>query len=220
MEICWGYNFDWQAVAFYQPKNTPTVVSTSFIANGFLDAYEITSEESFLKIARSACDFVINDLKRTYDENGNYCFSYSPLDSTVVYNASLLGSRLLARVYSFTREKELLDCASNSVKFCCKNQNKDGSWSYGKQKNHQWIDNFHTGYNLESISEYIKYSGDFSVKDYLDKGFDFYISTFFTAEGVSKYYNTSIYPIDIHSPAQLIVTLTKLGKFDEYRSNC
>ena len=87
------------------PKNTPTVVSTSFIANGFLDAYEITSEERFLKIARSACDFVINDLNRTYDENGNYCFSYSPLDSTVVYNASLLGSRLLARVYGFTRER-------------------------------------------------------------------------------------------------------------------
>ena len=44
---CWGYNFDWQAKAFFQPKNTPTVVATTFIANALLDAYEITGEESF-----------------------------------------------------------------------------------------------------------------------------------------------------------------------------
>src|SRR5690606_13767708 len=29
---CWGYNFDWQARAFFQLKGTPTVVATSFIA--------------------------------------------------------------------------------------------------------------------------------------------------------------------------------------------
>jgi len=25
---CWGYNFDWQARAFYQPKSTPMIVPT------------------------------------------------------------------------------------------------------------------------------------------------------------------------------------------------
>src|SRR5258708_26250959 len=28
---CWGYNFDWQARAFFQPKFTPTVVASTFI---------------------------------------------------------------------------------------------------------------------------------------------------------------------------------------------
>lgn len=215
--ICWGYNFDWQAVAFYHPRHTPTIVSTSFIANGFLDAFEVTSDEAFLKIARSACDFVINDLNRTYDNNGNFCFSYSPLDTAVVYNASFLGSSLLARVYSYTRESHLLTNASQSVEYCCNDQNMDGSWRYGRQENHQWIDNFHTGYNLVSLSEYMKHSGDNRFRGNLEKGFDFYINTFFTSEGISKYYNNSIYPVDIHSPAQLILTLTKLGKFDEFR---
>src|SRR5665213_1115843 len=45
---CWGYNFDWQARAFFQPKNTPTVVATVFIASALLDAYEITGEEKLL----------------------------------------------------------------------------------------------------------------------------------------------------------------------------
>ena len=28
--IHWGYNFNWQSRAFYVPKNTPTIVNTSF----------------------------------------------------------------------------------------------------------------------------------------------------------------------------------------------
>ncbi|HQW93316.1 MAG TPA: hypothetical protein PKY28_09470, partial [Ferruginibacter sp.] len=41
--------------------------------------------------------------------------------------------------------------------------------------------------------------------------------TFFTEEGIPKYYQDSVYPIDIHAPAQLVITLDKLGKFGEYR---
>jgi elongation factor G len=35
-----------------------------FIANGFLDAWEVFGEDHFLEVARSACDFVLNDLNR------------------------------------------------------------------------------------------------------------------------------------------------------------
>src|SRR5690606_19681049 len=101
--------------------------------------------------------------------------------------------------------------------FCCNYQKEDGSWSYGTYDFHHWIDNFHTGYNLECIAEYSKYSKDASFEGNLEKGFDYYITTFFTEEGISKYYNRSIYPIDIHSPAQLVITLAKLGKFDEQK---
>jgi hypothetical protein len=130
------------------------------LASALLDAYEITGEDQLLKMARSACDFILKDLNRTYDVNGNFAFSYSPLDKTVVFNASLLGSRLLSRVYSFTHEKELLDRLQKSVVFCCDYQKNNGSWSYGTLDFHQWIDNFHTGYNLECIADFMKYSGD------------------------------------------------------------
>jgi len=214
---CWGYNFDWQSRAFFQPKNTPTIVATTFIGNALLDAYEIIGEEHLLNMARSACDFIINDLNRTYDEKGNFAFSYSPLDKTVVFNASLLGSRLLSRVYSFTHENELLELAKKSVIYCCNFQKIDGSWSYGTYAFHQWIDNFHTGYNLECIAEYMKFSGDCSFEQHVQKGFAFYIKTFFTEEGIPKYYSNSIYPIDIHAPAQMVITLSKLDKFQEQK---
>jgi rhamnogalacturonyl hydrolase YesR len=213
---CWGYNFDWQAKAFYQPRNTPTVVVTAYVGSALLDAYEITEADQFLQTVRSTCDFINRNLNRSYDNKGNFAFSYSPLDKTVVFNASLLGSRLLSRVFSFTHEKELLDNARKSVAYCCGSQNKDGSWRYGTLNIHKWIDNFHTGFNLESIADYMKFSGDYSFKNQLNNGFDFYIKTFFTKDGISKYYNNSIYPIDIHAPAQLIITLIKLGRFQEY----
>lgn len=212
---CWGYNFDWQARAFFQPKNTPTVVASTFIGCALLDAYEITGRQELLDTARSTCDFILNDLNRTYDEKENFSFSYSPLDKSVVFNASLLGSRTLARVYSFTKEKALKEAARKSVSFCCDHQRKDGSWSYGTYEFHKWIDNFHTGYNLECLTDYMSFTGDQSFANNLAMGYDYYISTFFTEEGISKYYNNSIYPIDIHAPTQLVITLSKLGKFHD-----
>lgn len=215
---CWGYNFDWQARAFFQPRNTPTVVATVYASSALLDAYELTKEKQLLKMARSSCDFILNDLNRTFDENGNFCFSYSPLDKSVVFNASLLGSRLLARVFSITGEQELAEAAGKSVHFCCENQNNDGSWPYGKQHYHQWIDNFHTGFNLECLSDFSRFTGNYSFAGYLDKGMNYYLANFFTAEGIPKYYNNSVYPVDIHSSAQLVITLVRSGFFNQKRA--
>jgi hypothetical protein len=214
---CWGYNFDWQARAFFLPENSPTVVATGFIGNALLDAYEITNNDVLLKTARSACDFILKDLKRSYDLKGNFAFSYSPIDESVVFNASLWGSQLLSRVYSFTKESGLLTEAQKSVEFCCNHQKKDGSWAYGTYSFHQWTDSFHTGYNLECINDYIKYSGDNSYVENVRTGFDYYIKNFFTGAGIPKYYNNSTYPIDIHSPAQLVITLAKLKNFAQHK---
>jgi len=63
----------------------------------------------------------------------------------------------------------------------------------------------------------MKFSKDCTYHHQLDIGFDYYINTFFTKEGIAKYYHNSIYPIDIHAPAQLVVTLIKLGKFEEQK---
>lgn len=214
---CWGYNFDWQARAFFQPRYTPTVVATTFIANALLDAYEITKNSSLLKVARSACDFVLQDLNRTYDDEGNFSFSYSPLDKSVVFNASLLGSRLLSRVYSFTKEDELIKEAKKSVAYCSRKQNSDGSWCYGMLPFHRWIDSFHTGYNLECIYEYARSSGDDSYNNNIKNGLDYYINNFFTEEGIPKYYNIKTFPIDAHAPAQLVITIAKLNQFKQFK---
>lgn len=215
---CWGYNFDWQSKAFFQPKNTPTIVATSFIANGLLDAYDILKDSSLLDRARSSCQFIMDDLNRIEGNDGSFAFSYSPLDKSVVYNASLLGAKLLARTYHHTKEPILIETASKAVLYCCGKQQENGSWTYGEASFHQWVDNFHTGYNLESIADYMHYSNDQRFIEVLNKGYYYYIKHFFNENGMAKYYNDSTYPIDIHAPSQLIVTLEKLGKIEEKRT--
>lgn len=212
---CWGYNFDWQARAFFQPKYTPTVVATTYVAYSLLDAYDITNDENLLRVARSSCDFILCDLNRTEDQDGNICFSYSPEDNTQIFNASLLASRLLSRVYGYTREDKLKDAARKSIAFCCKYQSATGAWAYGTLPFHQWIDNFHTGFNLECIAEFENYCNDKSFEKFKIRGLDYYLNTFFTESGESKYYNNALFPIDIHSPAQLLVTLVRLNMIEE-----
>lgn len=213
--ICWGYNFDWQARAFFQPKGTPSVVVTSFIVCALLDAYEILKDAELLEMSKSACDFVLYDLNRTYDDDGDFSFSYCPLDKTQVFNASLLGTRLLCRVYEHTRDRKLIDDSRKAVSYVCKYQQENGAWAYSPLNYHAWIDNFHTGYNLECIYEYQRISGDFSFKEYLKTGMTYYLNTFFEESGRPKYYSDSVYPIDMHTTAQLLVTLSKINIFDE-----
>ena len=76
-----------------------------------------------------------------------------------------------------------------------------------------WVDSFHTGYNLDAIIIYQECTGDHQFEENIKKGFDYYIQNFFKSNGVPKYYNNKTYPIDIHCPGQLFVTLSKLNKF-------
>ncbi len=214
---CWGYNFDWQSRLEFMPDKTPTVVATSFVAYALLDAYDITKEKRYLQEAISSCDFVINDLNRTYNEHG-FIFSYSPLDHMQVYNASLLGSRLLARVYSYTKDKNLIDIAKQSVNACCAVQREDGAWRFGRDKIQSWVDSFHTGYKLESISEYQKYSGDTDYINNIEIGLNYYTSNFFLDDGTPKYYDNSVNPIDIHCPAEFATAIYRLNTFKENKS--
>ncbi|HPH22517.1 MAG TPA: hypothetical protein PLW32_01430 [Chitinophagaceae bacterium] len=208
---CWGYNFDWQARAFFQPKYTPTVVASSFVANAILDAYDIVKDEKLLKVARSTGDFILKDLNRTYDDKGNFSFSYSPLDTSVVFNASLLGSKLLSRLFTYTGEHFLLEEAKKSVTFCCNHQQANGAWAYGTYDFHYWIDNHHTAFNLECLYDYAKYSGDSSFEENYQNGLSFYLNNFFEPDGKCKYYNNQTFPVDIHAPAQLTIFFCKSG---------
>lgn len=211
----WGYNFEWEARAFNQPSNSPTVVASTFAAYAVLDAYDILKDDNLLDKARSTCDFVLQDLNRTQAEGNEFAFSYSPLDHTVVFNASLLASRTLARVYSYTGEEKLRQAAKQSVAFCCRGQRNDGSWPYGTKKYHQWSDSFHTGYNLECLAEYGRHTGDHNFNSNLELGLDYYLRNFFTADGLPKYYNDQTHPIDVNCPAQLVVTLWRLQRLDK-----
>jgi hypothetical protein len=89
-------------------------------------------------------------------------------------------------------------------------QNEDGSWYYAQTDIQKWIDSFHTGFVLESLKHYMDSTGDTGFEKNLKTGFDFFVNHFFLEDGTPKYFHDRVFPIDIHSAAQGLVTLTKL----------
>ena len=124
------------------------------------------------------------------------------------------GARLLAQVYSVTGEKALSDLAEKTVRFVVNNQRPDGAWAYSSGDSRTWVDNFHTGYILDCLDEFIKLTGKTESVPYLEKGVAFYLNNFFVDNKVPKYYSNSVYPIDLTSGGQAILTLSRFGRLD------
>lgn len=162
---CWGYNFDWQSRSFFAPKGTPTMVPTAFAARALCEAAEVIDAAAYLPYARTICDFILNDLNRTEETSEEICFSYSPLDHTRVFNASLMAGEVLGTVGAMLREESLCDLAVRATRYVIRRQHADGSWAYGADSHQAWSDNFHTAFILTSLSRIIRTLGSGAVRD-------------------------------------------------------
>ena len=237
---CWGYNFDWQSRSFFVPKGTPTIIPTAFAARALCEAAEVIDRDEYLPFARTICDFILNDLNRSDETSEEVCFSYSPLDQTRVFNASLMAAEVLATVGGMLREQSLCEGAMRATRYVVRRQLNDGSWAYGADGHQAWSDNFHTGFILTSLARIMNFSqvgkgglppqptdvqtrrghapladlrGSEAVIDLepaLLHGYEFWKERFFLSNGWPKYYPSRLYPADVHSTAAAIVTLVEL----------
>jgi hypothetical protein len=212
---CWGYSFPWQGRRTLVPRGAPNLVCTSFVANAMLDAYQEYQESRFLIMAVSAAEYVVNELYREED-NSVAGFSYPlPTSTPGIHNANFLGAELLCRVYKHCGERRFLEPAMRVARYSASQQLDDGSWSYGQLPAQRWIDNFHTGFNLCALRRIGCAVETSEFEPHLRRGFDFYRQHFFGENGVPKYYHDRLYPIDIHSAAQSIITLVTLKDLDK-----
>jgi hypothetical protein len=203
----WGYSFPWQMRQRLVPKFAPNLVCTTFASNALLDAYELGLGEEFLAPAASAGDYIANEL--FWQDGSQAAFAYPLPDTRVpIHNANFLGAALLCRLARLTGEKAALETALKVARYSARSQRDDGSWPYGVAPTQQWVDNFHTGYNLCALQSFGADLGTDEFEPALLKGFAFYREHFFTAGGAPKYFHDRTYPIDIHSVAQSLITLT------------
>ncbi len=213
----WGYNFDWQGRAFFAPRGTPTIVPTAFAARALLEASLAFRDEEYLRVARSACDFILHDLNRTVETAGEICWSYSPLDRTRVFNASLLAAETLSTVGALTGEEELRELALRGARYVVGHQRADGSWAYGADSYQSWADNFHTAFILTSLARIME-SSPAARAEFMTattRGLSFWRERFFLADGWPKYFHDRLYPADAHSAGAAIVALVELSEMDE-----
>ncbi len=210
---CWGYDFPWDARYFNIPAYQPTVVATGIISNALFECYRYLKWQQAAELCVSAAGFVLKDLQRT-PEGNTFCFSYSPFDQQMVYNASMKGVRCLAQAYALTGDQCFRGEAEKAALFVTRHQQKDGSWPYAYRRTGQWIDNYHTGYVLDCLDEFIRHcqpsAGIF--RKALDRGIRFYKTHFFENKQVPRFYHCKTYPIDCTAAAQSILSLTRFNE--------
>ncbi|HER42915.1 MAG TPA: hypothetical protein ENO08_00455 [Candidatus Eisenbacteria bacterium] len=214
--FCVGYNFFWEAKAFSAPTFTPNMVVSSFAGQAFLDLYAVDDDTRWLDYARQVGEFIERELV-LFESVDEAAFGYVPGEETMVHNVNLMGARLYARLYSLTGEERYGRLAVKAARYSAGAQRKDGAWAYGENPHHRWVDNFHTGFNLVSLREIDRYLPDRLWKRSMEKGLAYHLDHHFLDDMTPKYYDSRLYPIDIHNFAQGIDTMLAFGYEEKAR---
>ncbi|MBB1384764.1 aspartate-semialdehyde dehydrogenase [Pseudoalteromonas sp. SG45-5] len=210
---CWGYHFDWNARAFFVPKGKPNVITTIYVAQALYALSEITGKAKYSEPALDSAHFIVKTL---YTElEGRQFFGYIPGETAFVHNANLWGAAWVAKVAALIDNQEYKKLALSAARQTVSEQGTDGSWVYGARHHHQFIDGFHTGYNLEALTLLSDALVTDEFKTAIDLGLQYYKVHLFEEDGTAKYYNNNRYPLDMHCVSQAIFTLLKVGKTAE-----
>lgn len=212
-QYSWGNHFDFSSRSGKLPKFKPIIVWSSLIGQVFLDAYKQLKEKRYLEVALSICDWILH-LPREKTDSGT-CLSYVAYHQSSIHNSNMLGAALLARTARITNDETSRKVAKEAMKYSCVRQLPNGAWYYGEQPNCHWIDNFHTGYNLDSLKCYMENTDDKDFEDNFKRGLNYFKCTFFEANGRPKYYHDRTYPVDIQCASQAIDTLANFSEYDE-----
>jgi hypothetical protein len=197
----WGYHFDVQTRFFGYASGIPNTIATSFVGHALLDTFELLGDARFGEAAREATSFL---LEHMLDEGGGApFFRYVPEESELVHNANLLACSLTVRTAAL-RDEPLDERVAAAVGTSVDVQRTDGSWPYSAGPAGTWVDNFHTGYVLESLG-YCTALVD-GLHPALERGFDFWERELFLADGEPKPTPGRRFPVDAHDYAQAIDT--------------
>jgi Glycosyl hydrolase family 76 len=208
----WSNHFDFSSRGGGYTKDDPIIVWTALIGFAYLEAYEITGTARWLEIADSACGWIMG-LPREKTSQGD-CLSYRYKVQSSIHNSNMLGATMLARTAKHTGNREYLEVARSAMEYSCSRQLPDGAWWYGEETKYHWIDNFHTGYNLDSLKGYLESSGDETWRPNFHRGLDYYKRHFFEPDGCPKYYHDRRYPVDSQCAAQSIESLAAFSSED------
>jgi rhamnogalacturonyl hydrolase YesR len=210
--MSWGNHFDFTTRSGTMPAGEPTIVWSGLIGQAFLEAYEQTGEGHYLEICQQICQWILQ-LPRHETSSGT-CLSYVAYGDSWIHNSNMLGAAMLARTWKHTGDAAYLEVAREAMRYSCTRQLPDGAWYYAEAEKYHWIDNFHTGYNLDSLKRFIDATGEDEFRDSLESGYDYFKRTFFEPSGMPRYYHNKTQPVDIQCAAQAIDTLAFFSEDD------
>jgi hypothetical protein len=208
-EIAWGYPFDWQSRAFFQRRDEPNLICSVFGSAAFEERADGGDRTG---VPAEVARFIVRRLRR--EEGGVAWITYTPATNTRIHNVNMLGAAHLAVEAARTGAAEYADLARRAMEFSVGRIRADGSWPYGEASNQGWVDNYHMGYNLVALERYRQATGETWMDEAFERAWRYWDLRFVDPDGAPRHFDTSRWPLDIHCPAQAIVTRLALKRLD------
>ena len=213
----WGVPFSWKSsFGWLYPEGYPAAIVAAEVGHAFLDHYEIQPSRELKATCCGIAEALINETGFTQINGQQVCFHYTDLDKYFVVNVNTYAASYLARLYSVVPDKKYYDLSLAAIKFTLSHQQSDGSWYYYAPpfvQTNRRIDNRHTGFTLVSLLWANKVLNNNNISEAVQKGWQFYRQNFVSAFK-PKWSMDSLFPIDMHDVAQLIITATEFGDLE------
>jgi hypothetical protein len=194
----WSYHWDAQTRWSFYPAGTPNIVVTAFAIEALTAAGEAWERPEWRERATRAAEWVRDELLQP----AGY-FGYHPASTVLVHNANVLGARIVEESLGAS------DAARRAVELTLAAQRPDGAWPYGDGPRLGFVDNFHTGYVLESLCRLRTL--DAAIPDALARGAAYWLEHFFLRDGTATLWPDRRWPEDAHATGTALTTLAALA---------
>jgi hypothetical protein len=210
--FCGGHRHELQHLRTKGVPNDPDVVSTSYAVKALLTAGRL--DERYPEVARTAANFVVDDLKyREVDGGAKINYHMNHDDEIYTLNAGALGARLFVDLYGYFDDDEHLDKARKILDYLAESQFENGGWKYREpaSSSHLSMDNHHNGFVVETFLRYGTVVDDERYRGTVERALEFYRNTLFESDGAPNWDERRSYPRDIHAVAQGVLTFSYAG---------
>ena len=226
--IGWGYPYVWPTQYRIFQKGEPVITVTPYVFDAFSNMYEITKDEKFKSIIEEITRYVALDINEEAISSEISSSSYGPFDESKVINAVCYRAATLLKAYVIIGDVGLKEKAKKNINFVLSEQRNDGSWLYASDS--KFIDNFHTCFVLNKLTEsYLILKND-EVLESIKKGYKFYRENFVRSDHTLIHFYKSRFPkfrkIEMYDYAESILLGILLNDivegaldFSEYLAN-
>jgi hypothetical protein len=209
----WGLEFPYVSRFVNVRARTPNIYQTLNAILAFLDVYDYYGDLRALDLAKNGLIFITEGLG-CFKRDGQLWFRYWPGCDDPIINVQASMACLLTRLGNILQDHSLLEIANRSVETVLSMQRANGSWAYSADGRAKFVDGFHTGFILQGLAHYLKYTktnNTHAAREKFNKGFLYFNEHLMTDAGMPLGVADGPISYDGQNFAQCIQTMVICG---------
>lgn len=213
----WGHNHDIQTLNTTVERNTPSIVSVTYITLAILEFAKHRDTEAYSLIREHVPDLIFDTFEYSECRSGaRIKYKSTQQDGVYTINANALGARLLMELHHEFGNETYRDRAELILDYVVSQQTSIGGWKYTDppSASHLSMDNHHNGFIIESLLRYEELTDSRRYESELNDALSFYKETLYQPDGTPNWDEKRKYPRDIHAAAQGIITFSRSGDIE------